>query len=148
MPDIAPAGLASCTCVQVYRRVMDISQSTSDSSWAAHSCTLPTVEQPIRVAAFDELFADALLAVDRVEATTVDLTLKESAHDRAAELAELETACCSFFRFDLAPAHDGLVRFRVRVPAARVAVLEGFAARAATVAGLEATVAGLEGGEA
>jgi hypothetical protein len=41
---------------------------TTDSVWVPEACTLPTVEQPFRVAEFDDLFAVALCDVRRVKA--------------------------------------------------------------------------------
>jgi thioredoxin len=97
------------------------------------ACTLPTAEQPLREAEFDALFASALRGVERpapawlrlildagdgVEATTRDLTARES-------------SCCSFFDFQLSPAEERLV-LDVRVPQARIEVLDGLAHRAET----------------
>ena len=38
-------------------------------AWVPEACTLPTVEQPLRVAEFDELFATAVRPVERVDLT-------------------------------------------------------------------------------
>lgn len=74
------------------------SGSSSKESWAPSACTLPTTEQPLRQQQFDELFADAVIAVDRIDAATVRLTLRPEAQlaVRAAELSSHETDCCSF----------------------------------------------------
>lgn len=105
--------------------------SSSTRDWVeTASCTLPTAEQPVRVAEFDELFASAVRAVERIDATTLRLVLDASAEGRARDLAARETSCCSFFGFDFTPYAGDRVALRVSVPAAHVAVLEGFAARA------------------
>jgi hypothetical protein len=104
-------------------------------AWAAHSCTLPTVERPLREAEFDELFARALLRIDRPEWNQVSLELEPSAEvaSRAADLMVRETACCSFFTFTLT-AIGGALRLDVSVPRGQIEVLDGLAARAGTVA--------------
>jgi hypothetical protein len=104
--------------------------------WVTDSCTLPTVDQPLRVAEFDALFADSVRAVDRVTDTTVRLILDAGADDRARELAARESGCCTFFEFAFTAAEDGTVAMRVTVPVTQSAVLDALAARAAAVAGL------------
>jgi hypothetical protein len=105
-------------------------------TWVATACTLPTAEQPLRVAEFDALFAAALRGqsrpgparlrlildgADQVEATTHDLIAREN-------------ACCSFFAFTLTRTSDGRLQLDVQVPEARGDVLDAIAARAATAA--------------
>ena len=101
----------------------------SGDGWApVDACALPTGEQPLREAEFDALFATALRGVERLGPDLLRLTF-----DGTAELEDLiarESSCCSFFAFDLTATDDGLV-LDVRVPAARVAVLDGLARRAA-----------------
>lgn len=111
--------------------------STTDNSigWVPDVCTLPTVERPLRVAEFDALFADHLTSISRVSPTTVDLTLAAEAHVAAAELTARETRCCSFFRFEITPIADDLVRLRIDVPPAHVAVLDALSALAADAGG-------------
>ena len=42
----------------------------NERSWApVDACTLPTAEQPLRVAEWDGLFAESLRAVERPDAT-------------------------------------------------------------------------------
>jgi hypothetical protein len=41
--------------------------------WVPAACTLPTAEQPLRVAEFDDLFATSVRAVDRVGPTVLRL---------------------------------------------------------------------------
>ncbi len=110
---------------------------TAGLDWVPSACTLPTVEQPLRVAEFDDLFSASVTAAERVDATTLRLTLGGD-EDRARELADRESSCCSFFGFTFAPADDGAVAMTVTVPPAHVAVLDAFAARATTAAGLPA----------
>ena len=101
---------------------------TSDGWAPVDACTLPTAEQPLREAEFDTLFATALRAVERQAPDRLRLTF-----DGAAEVADLiarESSCCSFFDFTLTATTDGQV-LDVRVPAARVDVLDGLARRAA-----------------
>lgn len=100
----------------------------SGDGWApVDACTLPTEEQPLREAEFDTLFATALRAVERPERGRLRLTF-----DGGTEIEDLiarESSCCSFFDFELTATEDGVV-LDVRVPAARVAVLDGIARRA------------------
>ena len=100
------------------------------TNWAPEACTLPTAEQPLRVAEFDALFAAHLKSATRLDPTTLDLTLAAEAETQAADLAARETECCSFFHFDLTPTDDEL-RLRITVPAAHIAVLDGLTARVA-----------------
>lgn len=98
--------------------------------WVPEECTLPTAEQPLRVAEFDELFATALRHVERVTPTTVRLTLDRAAGTAARELAARETACCSFFTFTFTDGTDGHLVMSVTVPAAYVEVLAALTAQA------------------
>jgi hypothetical protein len=83
-------------------------------------CTLPTAEQPFRVAEFDRLFADHLRRAERVDAQTLDLTLNPESLATVEELTARETECCSFFTFTTE------LRLRVTVPPNRTDVLDGF----------------------
>lgn len=62
-----------CTGVQTYRRDMTISPAQGD--WVPQSCSLPTVERPIRVAEFDRFFADAVRGVRRPGPQLLELVL-------------------------------------------------------------------------
>lgn len=115
----------------------DLATAGHDHGWAPAACTLPTVDRPLRIAEFDELFAGSVRAVDRLAETSVRLILAGDAADRARELAERESSCCSFFEFAFTAEASGAVAMRVTVPAAQAAVLDALAARAATVAGLD-----------
>jgi hypothetical protein len=96
------------------------------------SCTLPTAEQPLRVAEFDDLFRTALRGVTPIASHTLVLQLDPSAEDLARDLTARESACCSFFTFTYS-AGDAALLLRVDVPPAHIAVLDGLAARAAAL---------------
>jgi hypothetical protein len=104
---------------------------SAETRWVPEACTLPTVEQPLRVAEFDQLFAMALRGIARTAPTTVELLLDASAQATARALAERESACCSFFTFTFSIDPAGQLLMEVAVPAAQVAVLEGLVNRAA-----------------
>jgi hypothetical protein len=92
------------------------------------ACTLPTVEQPGRLAEFDELFAGAVRAVDVIEPTHARMRLAGPAGlvDTVRDLAARETACCSFFGFTITsePASGGeALWLDVRVPGRHADVL-------------------------
>lgn len=59
--------------------VTNTSELDLTESWAPQSCTLPTVEQPLRVAEFDQLFARTVRGVDRPEPGRVRLELEPTA---------------------------------------------------------------------
>jgi hypothetical protein len=101
-------------------------QLAVDGDWVPSSCTLPTVEQPLRVAEFDEFFADAVQSVERQTPTTLNLTIALAAEAVARDLAEREVACCSFFTFELHPATADTLVLRIGVPdsATYIAVLD------------------------
>jgi hypothetical protein len=98
------------------------------NTWVPEACTLPTAEQPFRIAEFDTLFEQHLERVTRVDPTTLDLTLAADAEAPTAELTARETECCSFFTFELTP-NDEHLGLRITVPPAQVAVLDALSAR-------------------
>jgi hypothetical protein len=113
------------------------------------TCTLPTVEQPLRVAEFDALFAASLRAVKRPPgaATGARLVLAgdESLRDRVQRLVDAETSCCSFFTFSITPlaadtgdADRMAVSLDIQVPAAHAGVLAALVDRAERVRGAAA----------
>jgi hypothetical protein len=104
--------------------------------WVPEPCTLPTVEQPLRRAEFDALFAEDVTAVEQVSAERLRLELRAhpEAVARAAGLAVKETGCCSFFTFDLSIS-DGTVSMSVSTGAAHAAVLTALGDRAAARVG-------------
>ncbi len=95
------------------------------------ACTLPTVEQPLRVGEFDALFAERLLRVEHHGPHEVSLVLRggTGVAERVADLAARETSCCSFFSFEVEPDADEVV-LRVKVPQAYAGVLAALADRA------------------
>ncbi|SDU67099.1 thioredoxin family protein [Amycolatopsis keratiniphila] len=97
----------------------------------AEACTLPSAEQPMRLAEFDELFAVSLLGVRREESDWLRLRLHGGAEveSRARDLAVREAECCSFFGFTVGRDGDQVV-VDVRVPADKEVVLDGLAAQA------------------
>jgi hypothetical protein len=112
--------------------------SPAPADWVpVDACTLPTSEQPLRVATFDDLFAASLRAVERPPGagTRVRLLLAgdEGLRDRVQRLADAETACCSFFTFTVTalPGDDvATVALDVEVPSAHADVLAGLVTRA------------------
>jgi hypothetical protein len=110
----------------------------SSDDWAPAACTLPTSEQPLRLAEFDALFATALRSVHRDGRTELALTLTAAPGrvDVVRDLIRRETDCCSFFEFRL---EDGdPLRLLVTVPTAYTDVLVALATRAARLAGATA----------
>ncbi|GGM77268.1 hypothetical protein ACFFX1_52465 [Dactylosporangium sucinum] len=113
------------------------------------ACTLPTAEQPLRLAEFDALFATAVRAVTTVSPTHARMRLTGAAGLEAAvrDLAARETQCCSFFTFTVTPqpatgtGGEALV-LDVEVPAAHTDVLASLAGRASAVAGRASAIAG------
>jgi thioredoxin len=102
-------------------------------AWASvDACTLPTAEQPLREAEFDGLFATAVRDVERLAPTLLRLNLVAGAgvEARTRELTARESSCCSFFDFQLTPAEDDRLVLDVRVPEARIEVLDGLTRRA------------------
>ena len=97
--------------------------------WAPAACTLPTAEQPLRVAEFDQLFANHLRSAARIDPHTLDLLLAADSRATAADLTARENECCSFFTFTFTEASDDSIRLRIHVPPAYVAVLDGLSER-------------------
>ncbi|APA96866.1 hypothetical protein NS506_02806 [Nocardia seriolae] len=96
--------------------------------WVPDACTLPTAEQPLRVAEFEQLFTGAVLRHSRPGPTELALVLRAAAEARARDLAAREVECCSFFRFAFEPAGDE-VAMRIEVPEDRAEVLDALESR-------------------
>jgi hypothetical protein len=96
------------------------------TAWVPDACTLPTVEQPLRVAEFDQLFATALRSRERISRTSLRLVLDPPAEATARELCARESECCSFFTFTFGADERGVL-LDVQVPVAQVAVLDAIA---------------------
>ncbi len=108
----------------------------ANDDWVPEACTLPTVEQPLRRAEFDALFAEDVTAVKQVsgERLRFELRAHPDAAARAAGLAVKETGCCSFFTFAFAIS-DGTVSMTVSTGADHAAVLAALGDRAAARVG-------------
>jgi hypothetical protein len=95
--------------------------------WTApDACTLPSVARPLRVAEFDALFGSSLVRLDRLDSTKVRMILTGTSDlaDRVQDLADRETACCSFFTFSVQASpsdHDGATSVQLDIE-----VLPGF----------------------
>lgn len=123
------------------------------------ACTLPTAEQPLRLAEFDALFASAVRSVEPLGPTHTRMRLTGPAGlaTTVRDLTARETACCSFFTFTVTPetfpvtpetfpvtaetfpvtpepTGDGeALTLDIQVPAAYADVLAALATRATTV---------------
>lgn len=108
----------------------------SPGEWVPDSCTLPTVEQPVRVAEFDRFFAESVLRTHRPARTRLDLLLSADAEARGRDLAARESGCCAFFTFGFDATAAGPV-MHIAVPDAQVSILDALAARVELPAGGE-----------
>ncbi|MGP4087142.1 hypothetical protein [Streptomyces sp. KR55] len=108
------------------------------TTWVPQSCTLPTTEQPLRVAEFDALFAERLTEVYRPGRLRLDLVLEggSGVEETVRDLVARESDCCSFFSFTTS-ADTGGIRLGVEVDSAHEATLDAVQARAAQAAGTE-----------
>jgi len=110
----------------------------ADLVWVPMACTLPTVEQPLRAAEFDDLFATYLDHVDRLGPTHARLVLTGDMAliTGVRALADRETECCSFFEFTITHSDTtkDAVELDIRVPSAHAEVLAALVSRAETVA--------------
>ena len=101
-----------------------------DQGWVPQACTLPTREQPLRLAEFDDLFITALREQRRLAPTRLQWRLDPAAEGTVRDLTARESDCCSFFTFTLTRTPSA-VEVEVRVPDAHVEVLDALAAHAA-----------------
>lgn len=108
-------------------------------------CALPTAQQPLRIAEFQELFASVVF-VERLTPTRLRVRLAGGGGDTATwarDLAARETSCCSFFAFDITEQERGhqevVTTMTVDVGAAHVGVLDGVERLARTSAPPEST---------
>ncbi len=90
------------------------------------ACTLPSEQQPLRAAEFEDLFRSALRRAERRSPSWLQLGFVDTGDgfEGIAELVARESACCSFFSFDLHRL-DAETVLEIRVPAAHTAVLDG-----------------------
>ena len=93
------------------------------------ACTLPTVDRPLRLKEFDDLFATRLRGLSRVSPTVLRWSLDPAIEEVARDLTARETECCSFFSFTFSSPGEVLT-VDVEVPPAQVAVLDALATRA------------------
>jgi hypothetical protein len=107
------------------------------NSWVARdACTLPTLEQPTRVAEFDALFANHTTGVERVTPTRLVLTLngERDLARQVKDLTDRESLCCSFFTFAVSTDEGSndmsAAVLYVELPAARADVLNALAEHA------------------
>jgi hypothetical protein len=112
-----------------------VSRHSSDASptWVpVDACTLPTADQPVRVAEFDDLFAERLTATRHPAPTSARFLLagEQDVATRAQELADRETGCCSFFTFDFTLTGPSSFEIAVTVPEGRADVLAALVERA------------------
>ncbi|MEU8287645.1 hypothetical protein AB0C01_25290 [Micromonospora sp. NPDC048905] len=104
--------------------------TTDEQTWAPEACTLPSLQRPLRLAEFDDLFTTALLEQQRLSPTELRWRLDLTAEASARDLTDRESSCCSFFTFTINRDADAL-RLAVQVPAAHVDILDALAHRAA-----------------
>lgn len=118
----------------------DLDQSVAGGAWVTESCTLPTLERPLRIAEFDDLFATALRRQERISPTRLRWVLDPSAEAAARDLTGREASCCSFFTFTVtcltSTAGEQVVEIAVEVPPAQADVLEALEQRARVRAGI------------
>lgn len=99
------------------------------------ACTLPTAEQPFRLAEYQDLFTTAVCGIEAVTDTHLRLRLSGPAGLEATvrDLTVRESECCSFFGFSItpSPASDGdAVILDIEVPRQYVSVLAALAQQA------------------
>ena len=109
------------------------------------ACTLPTVDRPLRLAEFDDLFATSLRDVSYPAEGSTRARLVLAGDDalpgRVRRLADAETSCCSFFTFAVTRMDressgepgETAVALDIEVPPARTDVLDALICRAAAV---------------
>ncbi|MFG2333193.1 hypothetical protein ACGFMM_26710 [Streptomyces sp. NPDC048604] len=102
------------------------------STWVPDSCTLPTSEQPLRVAEFDALFAERLTDLSRPDRLRLRLVLAggDDVEEAVRDLVARESGCCSFFTFAVSPGPER-IQLDVSVDGAHEAVLDALQERAA-----------------
>jgi hypothetical protein len=113
-----------------------MTKTSSANGWVPSACTLPTVEQPLRVAEFDTLFRTGVHEATRTRRTHLELVISPESEASARDLAGRETSCCSFFEFAFEPAEGALV-MAIGVPEEHVDVLDALQARIASTAGID-----------
>jgi hypothetical protein len=107
------------------------------AQWVPDACTLPTTEQPLRLAEFDDLFTTGVRRVELITRTHTRLHLTGDAGlvETTRDLTARETECCSFFTFTVTPgpADQGeALTLDVEVPAQHADVLDALTTRASS----------------
>ncbi len=102
--------------------------------WVPEACTLPTAEQPVRRAEFDNLFTAVTRVIrnDPRHARFAFAATSDDFADRVRDLAARESECCSFFGFTVSSETDGVL-LDVTVPDAHVGVLDALVTRADSI---------------
>ncbi|MEV5833193.1 hypothetical protein [Nocardia sp. NPDC052112] len=95
--------------------------------WVPDACTLPTADQPLRIAEFTDLFAVALRRIERIAPTCLRLELAATHEGTARDLAARETSCCGFFDFSFATAGPDAMAMDIEVPVSRITALDALA---------------------
>ncbi|MFC4463563.1 hypothetical protein ACFPH6_02910 [Streptomyces xiangluensis] len=106
------------------------------ATWVPRSCTLPTTEQPLRVAEFDALFAERLTGSSRPDRLRLQLVLTggPGVEETVRDLVARESGCCSFFTFTVSPGPEWIC-LDVEVDGAYEGVLDALQERAAVAVG-------------
>lgn len=104
-------------------------------TWVPQSCTLPSAEQPLRVAEFDALFSERLVGTCRSDRLRLELVLTggEGVEETVRDLVARESGCCSFFTFTVRPGPEE-IRLDVVVEGTHEAVLDALEERATAAA--------------
>lgn len=106
------------------------------TTWVPASCTLPTTEQPLRIAEFDVLIAELLADSSRPDRVKLEMVFTggPGVEDRVRDLVARESGCCLFFTFTVTPGPEQ-IRLGIEVDGAHEAVLDALHERAITAAG-------------
>jgi hypothetical protein len=108
-----------------------LKETPMTNSWVPRACTLPTADQPLRVAEFDTLFSEHLQRVDSAGPLKSVLVFDgvPGMVERIENLSARESSCCSFFQFTTRPEGAAVV-LEVSVPEPYADVLTGLRVRA------------------
>lgn len=112
-----------------------MNDDNTDPTWVPDACTLPTEQQPLRLAEFDALFTTAAHHPERLTDRHLRVTLagRPDLADTVRDLADRETQCCAFFTFTVSTPRPDAVILDLEVPTGNVDVLDALQDRAATV---------------
>jgi hypothetical protein len=94
------------------------------------ACTMPTAEQPLRLAELDALFATAVRSVERRgNDVRMGMAGGDGLVEQVRDLTAHETSCCSFFTFTIDGTDQDLT-LDISVTPARQEILDALAQRA------------------